>query len=171
MKICADSATEKADKLFLKFGTRDAYKLANDLGIAVSEQPFVKQKGVYKVIDKHRFIFIKEDLDPITKSIVLLHEIGHDQLHRREAIRIGGFHEFNIFDMRGIRMEYEANIFAANISLPDDEVLELVYRGYDVAQVASTLNSDINLVALKIADLKTKGHNFKEQNVNAKFLA
>ena len=37
----------------------------------------------------------------------MLHEIGHDALHREEAIKAGGFKEFNIFDMRQSRMEYE----------------------------------------------------------------
>lgn len=33
--------------------------------------------------------------------------------------------------MRG-RMEYEANIFVAQISLPDDEILDYIEHGYDV---------------------------------------
>ena len=41
---------------------------------------------------------------------MLWHEIGHDILHRQEAVAAGGFKEFNIFDMRENRMEYEANI-------------------------------------------------------------
>lgn len=47
------------------------------------------------------------------EKIVLLHELGHDTLHRDEATKVGGFKEFNIFDMRDNRMEYEANIFVA----------------------------------------------------------
>lgn len=61
----------------------------------------------------------------------------------------GGFKEFESFNMRGNRMEYEANLFAAQISLSDEDSLELAERGYDMQQIARTLNSDINLVALK----------------------
>ena len=57
---------------------------------------------------------------------MLLHELGHDALHRNEATQMGGFKEFNIFDMRNNRMEYEANLFASQVSLPDDAFLELV---------------------------------------------
>ena len=46
------------------------------------ERPFAKQKGAYKVIERNRFIFIKKDLHPVMHDIVLLHEIGHDTLHR-----------------------------------------------------------------------------------------
>ena len=69
-------------------------KLAQEMGIIVMERPFVKQKGAYKVIERNRFIFIKEDLHPVMHDIVLLHEIGHDTLHRDEAVSTGGFQEF-----------------------------------------------------------------------------
>ena len=46
--------------------------------------------------------------------------------HLQEAVAVGGFKEFNIFDMRENRMEYEANIFASQASLPDDTILEYI---------------------------------------------
>ncbi|MDO5401342.1 MAG: ImmA/IrrE family metallo-endopeptidase [Eubacteriales bacterium] len=131
---------------------------------------FTKQKGVYKVIERNRYIFIKADLHPVMHSIVLLHEIGHDVLHRAEAIRVGGFQEFNIFDMRDHRMEYEANMFAAQIALPDEDILELIYNGYDVGQIARAMESDINLVALKVAELNSRGYSFREQEHRNDFL-
>ena len=36
--------------------------------------------------------------------------------------------------MANNRMEYEANLFASQISLPDDEILDYIYEGYDAAQ-------------------------------------
>ena len=65
--------------------------------------------------------------------IVLLHEIGHDVLHRQEART---FQEFSIFDIKGDRMEYEANSFAAEVALPDEEVLEKLRLGLDVETIA-----------------------------------
>ena len=59
---------------------------------------------------RNRFMFIKDNLHPVMENIVLLHELGHDTLHREEATRTGGFEEFNIFEMQDNRMEYEANI-------------------------------------------------------------
>ena len=74
--------------------------------------PFNEQRGAYKVLMRNRFIFIKNDLHPVMENIVLLHELGHDALHREEATKVGGFKEFEIFNMRDNRMEYEANLFA-----------------------------------------------------------
>lgn len=67
-------------------------------------------------------------------------------------------------------MEYEANMFAAQIALPDDEVLDYIYTGYDVGQIALAMRSDINLVALKVAELNTRGYRFREQEHRNDFL-
>ena len=170
MIIRAEEAIEQANKLVKKYGTRNADRLASELGIIVIPRNFVKQKGVYKVIERNRYVFIKNDLHPVMHSIVLLHEIGHDILHRKEAIAVGGFKEFNIFDMQDKRMEYEANVFTAQVSLDDDEILEYVYQGYDIGQIAKIMNSDINLVALKADALISHGHRLRPQEYHREFL-
>ena len=125
--------------------------------------PFNEQRGAYKVLMRNRFIFVKNDLHPVMENIVLLHELGHDALHREEATKVGGFKEFEIFNMRDNRMEYEANLFAAQISLSDEDFLELAERGYDTQQIARTLNSDINLVALKADTLISQSYRLRQQ--------
>lgn len=141
------------NKLIDRCGTRDPYKVAKELGINVIYRNFDKQRGAYKVILKNRFVFLKNGMHPVVEQIVLWHEIGHDVLHRQEAVAVGGFKEFNIFDMRENRMEYEANIFASQASLPDDTILEYIENGYDIQQIARAMCSDINLIALKVDTL------------------
>ena len=119
---------------------------------------------------RNRFMFVKEDLHPVMENIVLLHELGHDSLHRDEATKAGGFKEFNIFDIRDSRMEYEANIFATQIALPDDDFLELAELGYDVQQIASAMHSDVNLVALKADTLISQGYRLRPQEHRNDFL-
>ena len=145
---------KKARNYVRTYGTRDPECLARELGVRIHDADFIKLKGVYKVILRNPFIFIKKDLDPVTRKIVLLHELGHHALHRKEA-QI--FQEFSLFtDMTVSRMEYEANLFAAEISLPDDEILEYIYQGNDAAFIAAAMESDVNLVALKVADLNRR---------------
>ena len=126
--VCTSDIVQRANKIITLCGTREPLRIARELDIEILEYPFQKQRGAYKVINRQRFIFLNENLNPTMKNIVLLHEIGHDSLHRDEATKIGGFKEFNIFDMRDNRMEYEANMFAAEIALPDEDVyyIELV---------------------------------------------
>jgi len=170
MFVETSQIVKRANQIYTAYNTRDPHKIAGELGIEVLEYPFKKQKGAYKVIMRNRFIFIKNDLHPVMENIVLLHEIGHDTLHRNEAIKAGGFEEFNIFEMQDIRMEYEANIFASQIALPDDEFLEYCERGYDTQQIAKAMQSDINLVALKADTLISQGYRLRPQEHNNEFL-
>ena len=162
-----DNIIRRADALVRSTGTRDPERIAEALGIIVMDVNFEKQKGIYKVILRNRFIFIKSDLSEVMRRIVLLHEIGHDQLHRRLADE---FREFQIFDMRGNVMEYEANLFAAQIALPDEEILEYIRSGYDAAQIAMATASDINLVALKVSELSRRGYAFRNVDHRSDFL-
>ena len=159
-----------ANRLVADCGTRDARRIAAELGIEIMPRPFRRQRGVYKIILNNPFIFLKDDLDPVMAGIVLSHELGHDRLHRAEAERSGGFREFNIFDMRDNRMEYEANIFASQLMLPDDEVLEHIGNGFDIQQIAAVMGSDINLVALKIDTLISQGCLLRRQEHRSDFL-
>ena len=162
-----DNIIRRADALVRSTGTRDPERIAEALGIIVMDVNFEKQKGLYKVILRNRFIFIKSDLSAVMRRIVLLHEIGHDQLHRRLA---DVFQEFQIFDMRGNVMEYEANLFAAQIALPDEEILNYIRSGYDAAQIAMATASDINLVALKVSELSRRGYAFRDVDHRSDFL-
>lgn len=162
-----DNIIRRADALVRSTGTRDPERIAEALGITVMDVNFEKQKGLYKVILRNRFIFIKSDLSEVMRRIVLLHEIGHDQLHRHLA---DVFQEFQIFDMRGNVMEYEANLFAAQIALPDEEILEYIRSGYDAAQIAMATASDINLVALKVSELSRRGYAFRDVDHRNDFL-
>ena len=163
----ADSIIRAADRLLRKTESRDPEAIAEELNIRIYNASFQRQKGVYKIIRRNRCIFVKEDLEEPMRQIVLLHEIGHDQLHRKQA---SFFQEFNLFDMNCNIMEYEANLFAAQIMLPDEEVIDYIYQGYSVGQIAGAMNSDINLVALKAADLSRRGYSFRIVKHNNEFL-
>lgn len=170
MYASTSEIVRKANQLVIQCGTRDPHKIAEELDIEIMYCSFKAQRGAYKVIMRNRFMFVKDDLHPVMENIVLLHELGHDSLHRDEATKVGGFEEFNIFDIRDSRMEYEANIFATQIALPDDDFLELAEQGYDVQQIASAMHSDVNLVALKADALISQGYRLRPQEYKNRFL-
>lgn len=142
-----DNIIRRADALVRSTGTRDPERIAEALGIIVMDVNFEKQKGLYKVILRNRFIFIKSDLSEVMRRIVLLHEIGHDQLHRHLDVV---FQKFQIFDMSRNVMEYETNLFAA--------------------QIAMAMATDINLVALKVSELSRRGYTFRDVDYRSDFL-
>ncbi len=67
------------------------------------------------------------------------------------------FQEFNLFDMTTNRMEYEANLFAAQIGLDENQLWEYIIQGWDDISIARALNSDVNLVALKVSAMSRNG--------------
>lgn len=170
MYVCTSEIVQKANELIDLCGTRDPYKIAKDIGVEILYYPFARQRGAYKVIMRNRFIFVKDNLSPVMENIVLLHELGHDLLHREEAAKNGGFKEFEIFDMRENRLEYEANIFVAQVALPDDEFLDYCERGYDMQQIARAMHSVINLVGLKADTLISQGYRLRPQEYKRNFL-
>ena len=82
LNISVDQLLGTDGMLVAQYGTRDPLRIARDLGIEVMYYPFNEQRGAYKVLMRNRFIFVKNDLHPVMENIVLLHELGHDALHR-----------------------------------------------------------------------------------------
>lgn len=170
MHINIEEIARRVGALVREAGTRDPRAAAGVLGVEILTRDFTRQRGAYKVVMRNPFIFIKSNLEPVMENIVIAHELGHHCLHRREAESLGGFQEFNIFDMRDSRMEYEANVFAAELMLPDDEVMEYIRAGLDIHQIASAMMSDVNLVALKADALISRGAPLHPQAHKTKFL-
>lgn len=164
-----DTITQQARTLIARHGTRDPFAIARALGIEVRyTDRFKRLKGMYFLVGRTRFIALNSGNAEQMNRIVCAHELGHDQLHRAFA-REAAMQEFMLYDM-ATRPEYEANIFAAGLLLDDETVLDYVARGYDSQQIAAAMETDINLVALKIDCLIRDGYRLQEQGHNSKFL-
>lgn len=60
--------------------------------------------------------------------------------------------------------------FASQFAIPDDEIIDYIHHGYNIQQVASVVNLDINLVALMVEILNWQGYEFREQECRNDFL-
>lgn len=168
--MAGDRFSRLADKLVRRCGSRDPFAIAGSLGIEVLYcEVFGRLKGMYRVIKRNRFIMLNKDLDERMMRIVLAHEIGHDQLHRRLA-QDTGLQEFMLYDMAA-KEEYEANLVAAEILIDNRELLDYIYNyDYSVGQIAAKLDTDINLVALQIAHLSRLGYDVRPAEHRSDFL-
>ncbi len=166
----AEQLSRVGARLVKRSGTRDPFEIARQLGIHVMFcSGFGSLKGMYRVIQRNRFIFLNNQLDENMLRIVCAHELGHDQLHRSMAKK-NSIQEFMLYDMKS-KPEYEANIVAAEILMDNDEVLSYIYDyGYTAEQIACAMSTDINLVALKIAHLATLGYNLRSLEHKSDFL-
>lgn len=168
-----------ANKLIERFNTRDPYELAECLEINVfnneefefehGQYKLKKTPGIYITDETSKFAIINADLSKQLQKVVLSHELGHDQLHC--LLRTVAEFLENNYNNNSCRQEYEANIFAATILLPDDEVLEdIVVYGYDANQLASKYNVDVGLMSLKLEAMITCGYKLRPVPTNHNFL-
>ena len=66
-----------------------------------------------------------------------------------------------LFDIRD-ELEYEANVFAANLLIDDGEMIDFLEEGYNVVATASSLDVNVNLLMLKLIEMnKQQGFNFQ----------
>lgn len=159
-------AVQKAEALRKRFKTSDPFEIATGLGIEIRyEDSFQKLKGMYTVIFRNRFIFLNNHNTEHINRIVCAHELGHDQLHRNA----GTMREMTLWNLSSAQ-EYEANLFAAQLLLPDEEILFHIKSGKTCAEIASITETDPNLVALKVECLMAAGYALNAQVYENRFL-
>lgn len=159
---------KKATKLAMEHGTRDPFRLAKGTGVIVTYHDLGSLKGMYTIIQRNRFCALNENLNEYEQRLICAHELGHDVLHRALALD-RYLQEHTIYQFNN-RIEYEANIFAAELLLPDEDVLELVKCGYDAAQIARCLETDADLAAIKLESLRQKGYGLRSGEYKRNFL-
>ncbi len=148
-----------AERLVHRYGTRDPFDIADCLGVEIMRSDkLCKLNGMYLYILRNPFIVINSNLSDHIQRIICAHELGHDRLHRNLAA-LGAIQETLLLDMT-TKPEFEANIFAAELLLSDNDILSLRDSGFDAFQMASELETDVNLVLLKTSQMKKRGYPF-----------
>lgn len=139
-----DYIERESKKLLRKYKTRNPFKLAEALNINIKFYDFKNLKGFYTYYKRNRFIGINQNLCRIEQALCCAHEIGHDQLHRHLTYYMK---DYNF--LPNSKAEYQANLMAAYILVPDD-LLEQ-YSGYDytIDQIAAAESLYPDLIKLR----------------------
>ena len=141
-----------------RFHTRDPYDLCAALGIEVRQKDLGTDiKAYYFYQSRISTIVLNWNVTSTIQRIVLAHELGHDRLHKEIAMS-KGFQEIELFD-RTKPTEYEANLFAAELLIEDQEVLELLNdREMSFFDAARELYVPAALLDFKFRVMKYKGY-------------
>ena len=54
-------------------------------------------------------------------------------------------------------MEYEAHAFSAHLRIDNEELFDLMSQGHDVVQLSSIMETNINLMLVKLNELNRMG--------------
>ena len=108
--------SDEVCRLAEKHGTRDPFELCRLMGITVRCKDLgTAMKGYYIYISRIKNIVINSRVPQKLARILCAHELGHAVLHNEIAM-MKGFQEFELFNSAS-KSEYEANVFAAELSL------------------------------------------------------
>ena len=161
---------EIPDMLVEKYETRDPFMLAQLLGCIVQFINTKHQKGFCTIILNNKFIFINQNMSPQMQRMTCAHELGHLFLHMDVLKQNKHFAEMELFNISDHR-ELEANQFAANLLVDNDELLSLLREGYDMVSIASQLNINVNMLMVKLLSMNREGYDFElPYYPNAKFM-
>jgi Zn-dependent peptidase ImmA (M78 family) len=130
-----------------KYKTSNPFELANELKIKIMYEPLGNIKGFYQSCPRNKVIHINSSLNEKDKLIVCANEVGHAVLHAKLNIL---FLEHNTFYIKN-KYENEANLFAAELLIRDDLLLE--YKGYTANQISAAEDIHIELLRLKFNNL------------------
>lgn len=143
-----------------RYGEHDPLRLARAMGIHVLHHPMgggaEACKGFFMCQSRQKLIAVNDDLSPELQRIILAHELGHAVLHREELTTLKAFHDFSLYDTTS-RYEYEANLFAADYLLEDEEVISKLNADNFFFGVARELQVPPELLDFKFRILKSKG--------------
>ena len=150
---------QEAQRLKAKYHTDNPYDICREMRIRVIRTSMGTQpescKGFFVIKNRCKVIALNCDLPENIQRIILVHELAHANLHSGTAI--SAFHEFQFFDNANI-MEYEANVFAAEFLLSDEDVLDALENQLDFFGTASLLNVPPELLSFKIRILQRQGY-------------
>ena len=136
---------------------RDPEDLCRNLGIIVLKHPLGSRaesiKGLYKRISGQKCIILNSDMPKKMQKLILAHELGHAVLHP-DADDLA---DFGIFS-NASGMEREANLFAAELLLDDEEVTEMLNNDSTIFETASRLYVPTAILDYKFAIMKWKGY-------------
>lgn len=146
---------EAVEKLVKKYDTKDPYELCRALGIKIHFYNMEKKlKGFFFYQSRQKNIVIDSNVNEVLERILIAHELGHAVLHTKIAM-MKGFHEMEVLDGSSLE-EDEANFFAAELLLDDNEVLENLSE-YSFFETAQRLFVPAALLDYKFSLLHEKG--------------
>lgn len=152
------------------YGDVNPKKMAENMEISFNFKDFPSLLGLYTIVIGNKYIFVKTGLSDPLYRMTGFHEIGHSVLHD-DLARKHSFQEMVLFDMKSIT-EYEVNAFASHILIDNDSLIADAKNGFNVAELASMYNVNINMMLIKFQELRQMGYDLRiPMTPNSSFLA
>ena len=150
------------EELIDKYNTSNPFELMDALGIQCESSNLEHLKGYCVIIYGIKFVAINENLPLQERKIVAAHELGHIILHS-DRLKAAAHEDMNIYNISD-KTEYQANLFAADLLIGDEEVDNLARQdGMDYFSIAKCLSTNPQLLGFKLFSMAKRGFNYHFQ--------
>lgn len=129
-----------------KFSTNNPKLLAEHLNINIIYADLNNTWGMYRYIKRNKFIFINNNLNDTSKRFVLSHELGHALMHTKSNCF---YLKHNTF-IKVSTFENEANEFAAELLITDEDIKDALEKRFSIDQMACYFEVPKELVEFKL---------------------
>lgn len=142
-----------------KYGEVDPFRLCEAAGILLLFQSLGMHstaiKGFFMKCKRIQTITVNSDLPYVIQRIIVAHELGHSMLHQDSSIH--AFHDITLFD-HASAMEQDANLFAAELLLDDEAILDALHQNHTFFSASAQLMVPVEIMDYKLRLLKWKGY-------------
>ena len=162
----------EVEKLVKRFKTRDPFEILDCMNVVVYESDkFEQLKGFCFLSCQTIYVMLSSFLSDEEKRVVAAHELGHIILHKSQ-LKMAPM-KYNTLYVMQDPTEYEANLFAADLLLADEDLAEKTeYEDLDYFGLCGSLNVPADLMSFKLFSLIKRGHVYNmPMEIRSNFLA
>ena len=169
-----DYIFDQAVKLRRRFRTTDPFELLDDMGAILhysNAYPRGGLRGYCTIMNQTEYVVINAKQPEEEQRVVAGHEAGHLILHKTELRGGAPMRDFDVYNVTNM-LERQANFFAADFLIDDDDVLDLMHsRDADFFNVAKELCIPAPFFAFKLYSMVNRGYNMRVPvDLNSTFL-
>lgn len=136
----------RANQIARKYKSRNPFEIVRGLNIILVRCPLYDVRGFYQYFQRNNIIYLDENLSDQEQRFVLAHELGHMFLHKKaNAIFMDSKTQLNT-----TKYETEADLFAIELLLPDDELINYQESGMEAEQISRITGYCKDLIEMKV---------------------
>ena len=150
---------DKANEIKENYTYQTPKRLCAEMGIILHPKPMGKSidsgKGCCFKANGEYVIVYNSEMSTVIQKAVIYHETGHIMLHVSDTLYC--FNDFSMFNETNKR-EIEANLFAAEMMMSDDDVLDALNDDGSFVTAAAKLYVPVEFIDFKFRLMKYKGY-------------
>ena len=142
-----------------RYKTSDPYELLDAMDVVLlhsNAYPRDGLRGYCTVMNRTKYVVINQKQPEEEQRVVAGHEGAHLILHMAH-LKVGAMRDFDLYNTTS-RLERQANFFAADLMIADDDVLDLMHsRDADFFDVAKQLLVPAPFLSFKLYSMVNRG--------------